>query len=240
MRDIRFGLKMLMSAPGFTVLAVLTLALGIAVNSTVFSWIYAVLLHPLPGAHHVQQLALIEATTPDGANSYIDYRDYRDNLKQVAAVAIALSPRLEFDSDPLHTKNPNTEAMQTLYDLMDDPVTNPYSISIIMPNADEADALKAKLVKLPTVSKVINIDSFVPDDQPAKLAIIADADSILAPTLLPLSPPAPVTADQVRLAAKTALAQIDPALPKLPQGHSLGLIAADGLGGRGLGPGSGG
>ncbi len=50
------------------------------------------------------------------------------------SLAIALSPRLEFDSDPLHTKNPNTEAMRTLYDLMDDPLTNPYSIGILSPN----------------------------------------------------------------------------------------------------------
>jgi hopanoid biosynthesis associated RND transporter like protein HpnN len=145
----------------------------------------------------------------------------------LAVLAIAVSPRLTFDSDPLHTKNPNTEAMRTLYDLMNNPVTNPYSISIVMPNADAADALKERLAKLPTVSKVIDIDSFVPDDQQEKLAIIADANSILAPTLLPLSPPAPVTPDQIRLAARTALAQIGPALPKLAKDDPLVAIAAD-------------
>jgi uncharacterized protein len=145
----------------------------------------------------------------------------------LAALAIAVSPRLEFDSDPLHTKNPNTEAMRTLYDLMDNPVTNPYSISLVEPNVAAAETLKAKLVKLPTVSKVIDIQSFVPDDQQAKLAIIADANSILAPTLLPHAPAAPVTPDQIRLAAKTALAQIDPALPRLPRDHPLAAIAAD-------------
>ena len=90
-----------------------------------------------------------------------------------------------------------------------------------------AEALKAKLVKLPTVSKVIDIQSFVPDDQQAKLAIIADANSILTPTLLPHTPAAPITPDQIRLAAKTALAQIDPALAKLPKDHPLAAIAAD-------------
>src|SRR5215472_11965005 len=88
MQDIRFGLKMLKSNPGFTAVAVLSLALGIAVNSTVFSWIDAVLLHPLPGVPHVQDLALIETATPNGSTSYLDYRDYRDKLKQVSAVAI--------------------------------------------------------------------------------------------------------------------------------------------------------
>jgi hopanoid biosynthesis associated RND transporter like protein HpnN len=142
-------------------------------------------------------------------------------------LAIAVSPRLEFDSDPLHTKDPNTEAMRTLYDLMDNPVTNPYSISLIEPSVADAEALKAKLVKLPTVSKVIDIQSFVPDDQQAKLAIIADANAILTPTLLPHTPAAPITPEQIRLAAKTALAQIDPALPKLPKDHPLAAIATD-------------
>jgi uncharacterized protein len=145
----------------------------------------------------------------------------------LAAVAIALSPRLEFDSDPLHTKDPTTEAMRTLYDLMDNPVTNPYSISLIDPTVADAEALKTKLVKLPMVSKVIDIQSFVPDEQQAKLAIIADANSILTPTLLPHAEAAPITPDQIRLAAKTALAQIDPALAKLPKDHPLDAIADD-------------
>ncbi len=145
----------------------------------------------------------------------------------LAVIAMAMAPRLQFDSDPLHTKNPNTEAMRTLYDLINNPITNPYSISILEPDVDAAQALKAKLVKLSTVSKVIDVDSFVPDDQQAKLAIIADASSILAPTLLPHSSPAPITPDQIRLAAKTALAQIDPALAKLPKDHPLADIAAD-------------
>src|SRR5262249_24052932 len=92
----------------------------------------------------------------------------------LAALAVALSPRLQFDSDPLHTKNPNTEAMRTLYDLISNPVTNPYSINVIEPNVAAAEALRTKLLKLPTVSKVIDIQSFVPDDQQAKLALIAD------------------------------------------------------------------
>ncbi|HUB47137.1 MAG TPA: MMPL family transporter [Acetobacteraceae bacterium] len=146
----------------------------------------------------------------------------------LAVVAAGLSPRLEFDSDPLDTKNPHTEAMETLRDLLNNPVTNPYSIDILAPTAQAADTLAAKLKPLPTVDKVISINSFVPDDQQQKLAIIADANSILAPTMAPpVTPPAPITPDQIRLAAKTALAQIDPALPKLPPGHPLADIAGD-------------
>ena len=62
----------------------------------------------------------------------------------LAVLAMRVSPRLEFDSDPLHTKNPNTEAMRTLYDLMDNPLTNPYSIDLIEPNVAAAATLTAK------------------------------------------------------------------------------------------------
>ncbi len=145
----------------------------------------------------------------------------------LAIAAIASAPYLTFDADPLDTKNPNTEAMRTLRDLITNPLTNPYTIDILAPNAEAAAALAARLAALPTVSGVISINSFVPTDQSQKLAVIADANTILAPTLAPRTAAAPVTPEQLRMAAKAALAQITPALDKLPKDHSLALIADD-------------
>jgi hypothetical protein len=145
----------------------------------------------------------------------------------LAVAAVALSPRLAFDSDPLDTKNPNTEAMRTLRDLINNPLTNPYTIDVLTPDAAAAKTLGDRLETLPTVSGVISINSFVPADQQQKLAVIADANSILAPTLAPHGSAAPATGEDIRLAAKSALAQIDPALAKLPPDHPLGLVAAD-------------
>ncbi|MBV9248930.1 MAG: MMPL family transporter, partial [Acetobacteraceae bacterium] len=146
----------------------------------------------------------------------------------LAVIAVAVSPHLRFVSDPLATKDPDTEAMRTLRMLLSDPLTNPYTIDILAPNDQAAEVLAAKLRPLATVSQVTDINSFVPDDQQQKLAIIADAATILGPTVTPPpQPPAPITPDQVRLAATTALAQIDPALAKLPRDHPLALIAED-------------
>jgi hopanoid biosynthesis associated RND transporter like protein HpnN len=145
----------------------------------------------------------------------------------LVVLALAVSPRLAFDANPLDTQNPNTEAMRTLRDLMNSPLTNPFSIDILTPKVADAAALAEKLRKLPTAAQVITLESFVPDDQQQKLALIADANSILAPTLLAPSSVAPVTPEQIRLAAKTALAQIDPALGKLPADHPLAAIDAD-------------
>jgi len=145
----------------------------------------------------------------------------------LAVAALAASPFLVFDSDPLDTKNPNTEAMRTLRDLINNPLTNPYTIDVLAPNAKAAQDLSDKLENLPSVAGVISINSFVPADQPRKLAVIADANTILAPTLAPHGTAAPVTPEQIRLAAKAALAQIDPALEKLPKTHPLAQIADD-------------
>ncbi len=145
----------------------------------------------------------------------------------LALAGLALSPRLAFDANPLDTKNPHTEAMATLRDLMSSPLTNPFTIDIIEPNLARAQAVAARLDGLSTVDSVRTLASFVPADQDKKLAIVQDAASILAPTLTPLTPPAPVTAGQIRLAAKAALAQLEPALAKLGPHDVLRALADD-------------
>jgi predicted permease len=92
-QDVAFGVRLLGSSPGFTAVAVLTFALGIAANTTVFSWVDGLLWHPFGGATDSRQLAVLEMITPqapNGANqvSYLDYRDYRSNLKSISGLAV--------------------------------------------------------------------------------------------------------------------------------------------------------
>ena len=89
--DIRHSLRMIVRNRGFTLVAVATLAIGIATSTTVFSWVDAVLLRPLPGVTAPERLVAVETVTPNGAfvpNSYPDYRDFRDHLTLLDGIAV--------------------------------------------------------------------------------------------------------------------------------------------------------
>ncbi len=107
------------------------------------------------------------------------------------AASIALLPLVQFDFNPLHLRDPNSPAMQTLTDLMHDPDRTPNTIDVLADNAQAAKLLARRLAVLPEVGQVVTIDSFVPDDQPAKLARISDASLLLDLTLNPFDLPAP-------------------------------------------------
>ena len=89
MTDLRDGARMLLRSPGFTAVAVLMLALGIGVNTTVFSWLNAVLLSPLPGAQDPNRIVQVGTTFKgniDTSFSYVDYQ-YLRSLDGFAGMA---------------------------------------------------------------------------------------------------------------------------------------------------------
>ena len=93
LQDIRFGVRVLKSNPGFAAVAVFSLGLGIACTTTVFSWIDSVMLHPYPGVRDSHRLASLEMITDNAPNggtsiSWPDYRDYRDQMKTISGLAV--------------------------------------------------------------------------------------------------------------------------------------------------------
>ena len=110
----------------------------------------------------------------------------------VAAIGLCLITELRFDFDPLNLKDPKTQSVSTLFDLMKDPDFNTYTIDILRPSLAEAQSTADEIQKLPEVDHVMTLKSFVPDDQDEKLAMIADTNIILGPTLnMPVAGPPP-------------------------------------------------
>ncbi|HEY6944624.1 MAG TPA: ABC transporter permease, partial [Candidatus Acidoferrum sp.] len=87
-RNLRYALRGLKKNPGFTSVAVLTLALGIGANTAMFSIINAVLLRPLP-YREPQNLVLLSEHWPQFPRlslSYLNYKDWRDQSRSFEAV----------------------------------------------------------------------------------------------------------------------------------------------------------
>jgi macrolide transport system ATP-binding/permease protein len=78
LHDIKYSLRALARSPGLTAAAVMTLALGVGANTTVFSWVRGVLLEPLPGVSEPGRLRVLSGRSPSDDTVAFSYPEYRD------------------------------------------------------------------------------------------------------------------------------------------------------------------
>ncbi|WP_426955125.1 MMPL family transporter [Muricoccus radiodurans] len=121
----------------------------------------------------------------------------------VALASAALLPWVRFDFNPLHLRSPQVESMSTLADLTADPERTANTISVLVPSIPDAEALARRLQALPEVARTITLTSFIPAQQPEKLALIEDAAMLLGPTLEAQPSDPPSDADLRRALATT-------------------------------------
>jgi len=88
-QDLRYTARTLLKRPGFALTVVVTLALGIGANATIFTWIKAVLLAPLPGIERPNELVEVWGSTRNNSAlslSYLDYQDLRDRNEALSGL----------------------------------------------------------------------------------------------------------------------------------------------------------
>jgi macrolide transport system ATP-binding/permease protein len=110
-QDLRFGFRMLRRNPGFSILAILCLTIGIGATTAVFSWIEGVLLRPFPGVAHQERMMAVAGTYRGVAGapgdstdlSWPDFQDFQRNCKlfdafivdRITGVTLAIGDRAD-------------------------------------------------------------------------------------------------------------------------------------------------
>ena len=112
-------------------------------------------------------------------------------------ISLPALTRLQFDFDPLHLRDPNSESIATLRELGKDPNVAVNAAEVITASPEEAAAVATRLAALPEVDRTRTIDSFVPPDQDRKLPLIQKAAVALGSALNRAVRPAPSDAENV-------------------------------------------
>jgi putative ABC transport system permease protein len=105
-QDVRYSLRLLGKSPGFTTVALLTLALGIGANTTIFSWINSTLLNPIPGVAHAGELVAVslgknvQAPFPLTYPDFVHLREQAQGVSGLAGFSFADAMNLTGNAKP--------------------------------------------------------------------------------------------------------------------------------------------
>ena len=139
----------------------------------------------------------------------------------IAVIPVALGAKFEFD--PLKLKDPTTESVQTITQLLAESDSSPYTVHVLTDSLEEAQALEARIEALAEVDMAVTLASFVPEDQDEKQEILADT-FFLTPILLgEQTEPTPTAEENTK-----ALAELRGALGNLQQLAGLDALKVSG------------
>jgi hopanoid biosynthesis associated RND transporter like protein HpnN len=155
--------------------------------------------------------ALLKVLNPPGEKEPLGYASLapvdrfmeRNRIAIIVGTAVVvlgglpLLYHLQFDFNPINLNSAKVESIATYLDLRSDPATGASTIEVLAPSLADAKRTAARVGALPEVSRVMTIESFVPGDQPQKLAAIARAAKALGPTLGQEPHPQPTDAESI-------------------------------------------
>jgi hopanoid biosynthesis associated RND transporter like protein HpnN len=173
--------------------------------------------------------ALLTVLRPSGEERSIGYaalapvdrflekqRNWIVGLTLAATIlGLPLLAGLRFDFNPLNLRAQESESISTLLDLMSDPEASPNTIEVLKANLAQALPIAERLRHLPEVGRVLTLQSFVPEDQDAKLALIEDASFFFQNTLNPEQIDPEPTYAETKTAIQKLIAELSDAVRNL-------------------------
>src|SRR5918911_5371554 len=118
-QDLRYGIRMMVKRPGFTLVAALTLALGIGANTAIFSAVNAVLLKPLPFPESQQLVDLSETFKPDhfGSVSVPNFEDWKNQNTVFAGISAYTSTSFNLEGGDTPQRIPALNVSTNYFDV---------------------------------------------------------------------------------------------------------------------------